>query len=483
MPALGKELYDLTVSCAGGQYSVGERAGVNGLYAQVSLWRNWNQTGPTDVSVFNYNALGMSGLGFSTTKDASIPPPVTASIYPTSSRLGGAAIDRIGLILPTSLCSGEVARKITLKLNAALEGGHPSSDDGSGVSPSSLTAIRARVSRFECLPHTEGCGTAYAEGGMAMYSRVMLGHLCHPSISLALCLEHGCEKTHNDFFSSALNDAGIDNKSFGYASIQLDGGIDAVVAKVVSYFTNHALADVNANKAGGVADRVAADVRGLDVGLVCTDKATAALPVVALMAAALAKAFYAGGGSLVVPASSHLLSSPLFADELTAPPASRNDPSACGPFAPTLAFGEAVRRKTVDGAATLPVGGVHLMDMPCVKDFSETVTGLAATGCHAVLVFNGPPKRGGPRPATGHPIIPVIHVGLQAQHGAVDASFAASMDASFSARAGESAAQTAVAWADGVLASLSAVASGTKKVKAGSNVFFNITRGHTGVST
>ena len=37
----------------------------------------------------------------------------------------------------------------------------------------------------------------------------------------ALCLEHGCEKTHNDFFNGALSTLGLDPASYGYASIQV----------------------------------------------------------------------------------------------------------------------------------------------------------------------------------------------------------------------------------------------------------------------
>ena len=84
-------------------------------------------------------------------------------------------------------------------------------------------ALAPHVTRFECLPHTEGCGTGYPDGGIDLYSRIMLGHLTHPSVALALCLEHGCEKTHNDFMTGALTEAHIDPARFGYASIQLDG--------------------------------------------------------------------------------------------------------------------------------------------------------------------------------------------------------------------------------------------------------------------
>ena len=56
----------------------------------------------------------------------------------------------------------------------------------------------------------------------------MLGYLLHPNTRMALLLEHGCEKTHNDYFRSRLVEAGKDPSRFGWASIQADGGLDAV---------------------------------------------------------------------------------------------------------------------------------------------------------------------------------------------------------------------------------------------------------------
>lgn len=53
---------------------------------------------------------------------------------------------------------------------------------------------------------------------------------------IALLLEHGCEKTHNNFFSEELSREGVDTKRFGWASIQLDGGIASASAKVAEYF-------------------------------------------------------------------------------------------------------------------------------------------------------------------------------------------------------------------------------------------------------
>ena len=93
------------------------------------------------------------------------------------------------------------------------------------------------VTRMVALPHTEGCGSS---GGASeeTFARIMLGYLLHPNTRMALLLEHGCEKTHNDYFRSRLVEAGADPSRFGWASIQADGGLDAVGDKVKDWFNS-----------------------------------------------------------------------------------------------------------------------------------------------------------------------------------------------------------------------------------------------------
>ena len=51
----------------------------------------------------------------------------------------------------------------------------------------------------------------------------------------ALLLEHGCERTHNDYFADALAERGADASRYGWASLQRDGGVRSVEAKVRPY--------------------------------------------------------------------------------------------------------------------------------------------------------------------------------------------------------------------------------------------------------
>ena len=166
----------------------------------MSIWRNWPRGGPLPAASdgSSYSAAALEGKPVHLRRSPVAAAAPAAAALPSFSGFASSrfqpdtpAVERIGLILPTSLCSGEVARQITAKLNAHIaSGAHP--------------ALSRAVTRVECLPHTEGCGTGYPEGGIEMYNRIMLGHLTHPSVHVALCLEHGCEKTHNDFFTTQL---------------------------------------------------------------------------------------------------------------------------------------------------------------------------------------------------------------------------------------------------------------------------------------
>ena len=480
MPVLGKELFDLTIKACNGEKTVGERAG----HAQVSLWRNWAQSGPTDVTKFNHASLRGKSIAVKTTESAPSLGPVSFNGYSVSSPGAASsaqtqkpyvATERIGLILPTSLCSGEVARQITTRLNSLIQSAETSTEGAQ---------LARCVSRFDCLPHTEGCGTGYAEGGMALYERVMLGHLTHPSIGMALCLEHGCEKTHNDFFHNSMAAAGISSSAYGYASIQLDGGIEAVTKRVVAYFAEKA----KANGAEAVAVRAPLPISSLDVALLVTDPSAASTPEVALTAALLARCLSSGGGSLVLPSNSPLLRNRVFVDELGL----QADLDSEEPLEPTLAFAQRVRPLVAAEAApealeaVKTAGGVHVMDMPFVRDWNDTTTGLAATGCHAIISLSISPKKSSARTTPGHPFVPVLSLGCALPDDKVDVHWAASTDAILSS-SNDSASTTTRAIAESflsqALAVIAQVAEGTKKPKSSRNVFFSIARGQTGVST
>jgi hypothetical protein len=291
-----------------------------------------------------------------------------------------------------------------------------------------------------------------------------------------------------------------------------------VTGKVAAWFgasTHEAVAAARAaTGAPPVARTPGLDARALSVGLLLTGppsafaKAGGVPPEVALTAAALARTLVGAGGSLVLPSSSPLLKSPLFTDEVV--PLSRagagvggaDDDSEGGPFSvPSLAFGQSLQlppTSSYDGSSAAAAGatatatvepGLHVMDMPSVRDWSETVTGLAAAGCHVVLALTveQQPTAGGAQHvvAPGHPLVPVLHVGLAPSADAPPSkALAAATDAVLAPpAAGSPVEDTVTAWLGSVLRLLAEVAGGGRRVKAADAVFFSVTRGHVGVST
>ena len=99
MDALGEETFDLAVAIASGQRSKGELAG----HAQVSIWRNWHQTEGGHVQRLR-DAEGPDGVPLRTASGPVHDLQFTAVAGPSGPTTG-----QIGLIMPTSLCSGQVA--------------------------------------------------------------------------------------------------------------------------------------------------------------------------------------------------------------------------------------------------------------------------------------------------------------------------------------------------------------------------------------
>ena len=217
MDALGAETFELALDVASGQRSKGELAG----HAQVSVWRDWPRTGKAGLEAIRRRPVP-DGRPVAV-RDA---PPLALAFdaVPTGD---GVASDQIALVMPTSLCSGQVARLIAEDLDANPP---PWSD----------------VSRFVALVHTEGCGSNNAAG---LFLDTLAGHLAHRSVRHAVLLEHGCEQTHNDAVRHHLAERGLPADRFGWASVQMDGGIASVRAKVAGQL--EAMAADRSRKARG----------------------------------------------------------------------------------------------------------------------------------------------------------------------------------------------------------------------------------------
>jgi altronate dehydratase len=223
------------------------------------------------------------------------------------------------------------------------------------------------IERFVALVHTEGCGVA---GVNDLHSPTLLGYLSHPSVHSALLIEHGCEITHNDFMRHQLAVRGLDPSRYGWASIQLDGGIDAVNKKISAWFAGQSHAS---------AEPLAGEGIPLSLGLLTSGHPSS---VAARTLGILTQAVVGAGGSIAIPQNSELLANGDFLERVlgdTLPTA-------------TLTYGQAIKTP-----------GFHVMEAP-TRHWVETATGLGATGIAALigLVSDGAQQV--------HPLLPVVQV-------------------------------------------------------------------------
>ncbi len=407
MDDLARKTLDLTLRAASGELTRGERAG----HSQTQIWRDWKQTDDSRLRVLQDRPEpGGKPL-------AVLPGEVTPSDrikLPLYEVNGSKTTDRVGLILPTSLCSGQIARMAAERLNQA------------GIGRA------AGISRFVTLVHTEGCGVS---GGVSeeMYIRTMTGYLTHPMTAVALLLEHGCERTHNDFYRQQLNERGIDPDDFGWASVQLDGGIDQVLGRIESWFAR-ALEGLGRP---GVSEN---GLSGLRLGVSATG------PVSDRVAGALVRLILVlarQGSTVVIPDNAALLGHPDL---------QRNLPDR--PVRPTLNYGEPAR-----------VPGLHIMETQTTH-WVETLAGLGATGVELILTGVGA------HPLPGHPMVPVLQVSGDDLPG----PYLEDVDLVLSG--------SETAWRDNLLDLIRKTASHTHTPRAAvlGNTDFQVTRGLLGVS-
>jgi altronate dehydratase len=239
-----------------------------------------------------------------------------------------------------------------------------------------------KISRFVTFTHTEGCGF----GGQTMYEllqRTYRGYLTHPNVAAALLLEHGCEKVPNDVMRHQLDLAGVPLNQFGWASVQLDGGMDKALAKIERWFEDKisALPPVIATTA---------DLGALAVGFMTAAPVNAAT---ATALAAIAGRIVRSGGSALIPESDSLLANPAFLTPLFG----QTHPHA------TLAYGQ-----------PLLVPGLHVIDSE-TSHWVENLTGLGGCGAHLALTIAGEHAQ------QGHPLLPVIQAAEASQRGRLPA--------------------------------------------------------------
>lgn len=353
--SLVAENFELLLDTAGGRQTKGEHAG----HSQVSLWRNWRQTDTSRLPALRAR-LAPDGVPLSLAPSAPLDA-VPLTVFQTEF---GPATERVGLVLPTSLCAAQIARLAADRLNEKQLG----RDHG--------------VTRFVALAHTEGCGF----GGETMHQllhRTYRGYVTHPNVAAALFLEHGCEKVPNDVMRRQLENAGVPLARFGWASVQLDGGIEKSLGKVEAWF---------AEKFAALppAPSVPANLGALTLGLMTAAPVSGAT-FGAL--AVLAEHILGHGGSVLIPESDPLLANRGFTGALLG----KTRPHA------TLAYGQPVTRP-----------GLHVVASE-TEHWVENLTGLGGCGALLALTVVSDHAR------QGHPLLPVIQIAEPAQRTCIAA--------------------------------------------------------------
>lgn len=338
MDRLGEETFGLALRVASGERSKGELAG----HSQVSIWRDWPQADGSRVEAIR-SAPPPAGAPLKLSGAEPIRLSFDAYVTPR-----GHACNQVGLVMPTSLCSGQVARLVAGDLNArALPG----------------------VARFVALAHTEGCGSANADH---LYLQTLLGHVEHPGVRRAMLLEHGCERTHNDAVRHYLGSRGIDAGHLGFASVQLDGGLEKVRRKIGEWFEAEL----------GGADELATETVGADaLRLGITSVGSVPGRIVRALGD-LTAGLAAAGATLIIPENASLLADEVFRDALF----------DGGQYAVTLAYGEPPA-----------VPGCHVMEAP-TDNPGEVLTGLGGTGVEIMLACIAR------APLQSHPMVPLLQV-------------------------------------------------------------------------
>ena len=370
METLIAENLDLLVATASGQRTQGERAG----HAQVSLWRNWQQTDTSRLAALRARPAP-DGVPLKTARDFPAPspsgipsafgPPAEAPVLRLAQTPDGrCATERVALILPTSLCAAQIARLAAERLNARQLG----REHG--------------ITRFVALTHTEGCGFG-GETVHQLLHRTYRGYLTHPNVAAALLLEHGCEKIPNDVMRRQLERAGLPLARFGWASVQLDGGIEKALGRISSWFSDTL-------PALPPAPLLPAHLGALQLALLTAAPVT---PATAATLAALVHHLVATGGSVLLAESDPLLANDTFGAALL----------GATPAHATLAYGEPLTRP-----------GLHLVATES-DHWVENLTGLGACGAHLALALIRDHAR------QGHPLLAMLQAAEATQRGTIPA--------------------------------------------------------------
>ncbi|MCJ8329788.1 MAG: UxaA family hydrolase [Lentisphaeria bacterium] len=352
METLTDASVDYMLNIASGEQSVGEKAS----HFQLSIWHNWRltQAGLNEA----YDSRSFTGEPLKTINLSEWKFEATVNMENTGTDF---ARESLALVMPTSLCSAQVSKLFADKLNENPD-------------------YKKAVSKFVTIPHTEGCGSSSGKNVDIAIS-TLIGYITHPAVKSGLFLEHGCEKTHNDYFRQNLIALGKDPDNFGWVSIQLDGGIDNASELVTRWFDERL-----ANESRTREDR---DISDLSIGIIsnCDWDLEDASVIMAVIRQCLAS------GVNIVLANSD-------------------------PLCTTASLQQIVEEEihsTLEYGQRVEASGLHIMESPGGNSI-ESITGFGACGVDLILNISE-------RVIPSHPFIPIVQIAIKEETDDFDCSY------------------------------------------------------------
>ncbi len=128
---------------------------------------------------------------------------------------GSAGTRNYYLIIPTSMCAGEVTMQIA----------------SSFASDSNLHDKYPSIDGIYAIPHTEGCGCD-SKVSIKRLMKVLRGYVQHPNVGGCILVDLGCEQTNYEVMHSYLEEYSSDNvKPIDWITIEESGGVSASIKK------------------------------------------------------------------------------------------------------------------------------------------------------------------------------------------------------------------------------------------------------------
>jgi altronate dehydratase large subunit len=291
---------------------------------------------------------------------------------------GRVGVRNRALVLPSVICSHQVADRIAAEVDSAVSA-----------------------------PHDHGCAQIGADNDQT--ERTFIGVARNPNVSGTVVVGLGCEAIQSGDVAAELDRRGAPVRE---VAIQNAGGTDECIADGVSAVRDLLDAD-------GGAERESADLSDLTVGVVSSDLAPSTVETAEPVVGEFVRELTDAGGRVVVAGVERIADTPVseFASDEAVDAvegllaAHRDRPARAtrvrrqaadrDPAELARVFGGVPVTEAVSyGDSVSQTDGLAVIDAP--SQFAEAATGLAAAGAQLVVHVTADGI------ATGHPVVPVV---------------------------------------------------------------------------